>query len=213
MGMARVVIIGASKGIGLETTRQALAAGHTVRTFARSAGDISISDPKLEKVRGNALRSQDVAAAVERMNAVIQALGVGLGDLFRPVHLFSDATRILVAAMQAQGVKRLISVTGFGAGDSRASINCLQLLPFRFFFGRAYDDKDVQERLIKNSALDWTIARPGVLTNGIRTGCYKVLKEPSQWRTGTISRADVADFLVQQIEDRAYVRETPVLVY
>jgi len=146
------------------------------------------------------------------MNAVIQVLGVGLGDLFRPVHLFSDATRVLVAAMQAQGVK-LICVTGFGAGDSRASISCLQLLPFRFFFGRAYDDKDVQERLIKDSALDWTIARPGVLANGSRTGRYKVLKEPSQWRNGTISRADVASFLVQQIEDRAYLRKTPVLVY
>jgi putative NADH-flavin reductase len=129
------------------------------------------------------------------------------------VHLFLDATRILVAAMRAQGVKRLISVTGFGAGDSRASINCLQLLPFRFFLGRAYDDKDVQERLIKDSALDWTIVRPGLLTNGGRTGRYKVLKAPSQWRNGNISREDVADFLVRQIEDRAYVRETPVLLY
>jgi putative NADH-flavin reductase len=211
--MAQVLIIGASKGIGLETTRHALEAGYGVRAFARSAADISISDAKLEKVRGNALRGSDVTAAVTGMSAVIQVLGVGLGDLFLPVHLFSDATRILLAAMQAQGVKRLICVTGFGAGDSRASINCLQLLPFRFFFGRAYDDKDVQERLIKDSALDWTIVRPGVLTNGSRTGRYKVLKEPSQWRNGTISRADVADFLVQQIEDRAYLRKTPVLVY
>jgi putative NADH-flavin reductase len=213
MGMARVLIIGASKGIGLETTRQALAAGHTVRAFARSAADIYISDSKLEKVRGDALRSKDIVAAVKGMNAVIQALGVGLVDLFLPVHLFSNATEILVAAMQAQGVKRLIGVTGFGAGDSRASINCLQLLPFRFFLGRAYDDKDVQERLIKKSALDWTIARPGVLTNGSRTGNYKVLERRSQWRNGIISRADVADFLVRQIEDRAYIRKTPVLVY
>ena len=211
--MAQVLIIGASKGIGLETTRQALEAGHTVRAFARSAADIRISDPKLQKVRGNALRSSDVTAAVTGMDTVIQVLGVGLGDLFRPVHFFSDATRVLVAVMQAQGVKRLICVTGFGAGDGRASINCLQLLPFRFFFGRAYDDKDVQERLIKDSDLDWTIARPGVLTNGSRTGRYKALKEPSQWRNGTISRADVADFLVRQIEDRIHLRETPVLVY
>ena len=211
--MARVLIVGASKGIGLETTREALEAGHTVRAFARSAGDIMISDNELEKRRGNALRSSDVTAGVMDIDAVIQVLGVSLTELFWPVHLFSDATRILIAAMQAQGVKRLISVTGFGAGDSRASINCFQILPFRFFFGRAYDDKDVQERLIKNSALDWTIVRPGVLTNGSRTGRYKILKEPSQWRNGTISRADVADFLVQQIESRIYVRQTPVLVY
>jgi putative NADH-flavin reductase len=211
--MARVLIIGASKGIGLETTRQALEAGHMVRAFARSAGEILISHPKLDKRRGNALRSSEVTAAITGMDAVIQVLGVSLGDLFWPVHLFSDATRILVGAMQAQEVKRLISVTGLGAGDSHASINCLQLLPFRFFFGRAYDDKDVQERLIKGSALDWTIARPGVLTNGSRTGRYKVLKERSQWRNGIIARADVADFLVRQIEDRAFVGKTPVLVY
>jgi uncharacterized protein YbjT (DUF2867 family) len=97
--------------------------------------------------------------------------------------------------------------------DPITRTNCLQLLPFRFFLGRAYDDKDVQERLIKGSALDWTVARPGVLTNGSQTGRYKVLIEPSQWRNGTISRADVAGFLVQQIVDRAQVRKTPVLVY
>src|SRR5690242_4141567 len=118
--MARVLIIGASKGIGLETTRQALEAGHMVRAFARSAGEILISDFKLEKRRGNALRSSEVTAAVTGMDAVIQVLGVSLGEMFWPVHLFSDATRILVGAMQVQGVKRLISVTGFGAGDSRA---------------------------------------------------------------------------------------------
>ena len=128
------------------------------------------------------------------------------------MHLFSDATRVLVDAMTAQGVKRLICVTGFGAGDSRESISRLQRLPFQAVFGRAYDDKSRQERLIRQSALDWTIARPGVLTNGPRTGRFKILAEASQWRNGIISRADVADFLVGQIEDRTYVHKAPVLV-
>jgi len=119
---------------------------------------------------------------------------------------------VLIAAMKVQGVNRLISVTGFGAGDSRASISCLQRLPFEIVFGRAYEDKSLQERLIKESGLDWTIARPGVLTTGPRTGRYRILTEPSQWRNGIISRSDVADFLVGQISDRTYVRQTPVLV-
>ena len=135
--MARVLIIGASKGIGLETTRQALEGGHQVRALARSAAGIGLSDPKLEKVRGDALVSKDIEAALNGIDVVIQALGVALGDLFRPVSLFSDATRILVSAMESQGVKRLICVTGFGAGDSGASISCLQRVPFRLFFGRA----------------------------------------------------------------------------
>jgi len=207
-----VLIIGASKGIGLEAARQALKAGHQVRAFARSAAGIEISDPNLEKVSGDALKAADVQAALAGVDVVIQALGIAGGDLFKPVSLFSAATRVLVAAMAAKGVKRLICVTGFGAGDSRASIGFLQILPFKFFLGRAYDDKSAQERLIKDSGLDWTIARPGILTNGPKTGRYQALAEASQWRNGIISRADVADFLVRQIEDRTYVGQAPVLV-
>ena len=208
----RVLIVSASKGIGLVTTRQALDAGHDVRALARSATAIAVSNPSLEKIRGDALKTEDLEAALVGMDAVIQTLGVGLGDLFRPVHLFSDATRVLIAAMRSQGVKRLICVTGFGAGDSRASISCLQRLPFQIVFGRAYDDKSLQEKLIKESELDWTIARPGVLTSGPRTGHYRILAEASQWRNGIISRADVAEFLVRQIGDQAYIRKIPVLI-
>lgn len=208
----RVLIIGASKGIGLETTRQAIQAGHNVRALARSASAIALSDPELEKLHGDALKVQDVEAALTGVDVVIQTLGVGLGDLFRPVQLFSDATRVLIAAMKDQGVKRLICVTGFGAGDSRESISRLQRLPFKMIFGRAYEDKSLQEQLIKESQLDWTIVRPGVLTNGPRTGRYKILSGSSQWRNGIISRSDVAEFLVRQIADHSYIHKDPVLV-
>ena len=196
----------------METTHQALQAGHDVRALARSANAIAVSNPSLEKMRGDALKTEDVETALVGVDVVIQTLGVGLGDLFRPVHVFSDASRVLIQAMKIQGVKRLICVTGFGAGDSRASINCLQRLPFQFVLGRAYDDKSLQEQLIKESELDWTIARPGVLTSGPRTGHYQILSEASQWRNGIISRADVAEFLVRQIGDQTYIRKAPVLI-
>lgn len=208
----RVLIIGASKGLGLETTRQAIDAGHDVRAMARSASATSLRSVRLEKFNGDALVVADVRAALSGVDVVIMTLGVGLGELARPVHLFSEATRVLVAAMQDQSVKRLICVTGFGAGDSRASISCLQSVPFQIVFGRAYEDKTGQEALIRSSALDWTIVRPGVLTPGGRSGRYKVLREPSQWRNGFISRSDVAEFLVKQVEDRAYIGAAPVLV-
>lgn len=143
---------------------------------------------------------------------VIVALGVGLGDLFKPVHLFSEATRVLIATMKEKSVNRLICITGFGAGDSQARIAPLQRIPFKIVFGRAYDDKSRQEKLIKQSGLDWMIARPGVLLNGPQTGRYKVLREPSEWRNGIIARANVADFLVKQIEDRSFIGAAPVLV-
>ena len=208
----RVLIIGASRGIGLETARQALEAGYGVRTFARSSAAILNSNSSLENFRGDALYVEDVKTALVGVDVVIQTLGVGIGELFRPVHLFSEATEILIGAMKTQKVRRLICLTGFGAGDSRASISCLQRLPFQVVFGRAYDDKSLQEQLIKDSELDWTIARPGVLTSGRRTNHYKVLSEASQFRNGIISRANVADFLVRQIVDQTYIHKAPVLV-
>ena len=208
----RVLIIGASRGIGLETARQALEADYGVRAFARSTAANLNSNSSLENIRGDALNVEDVKTALVGVDVVIQTLGVGIGELFRPVHLFSEATEILIGAMKTQKVKRLICLTGFGAGDSRASISCLQRLPFQVVFGRAYDDKSLQEQLIKDSELDWTIARPGVLTSGRRTNNYKILSEASQFRNGIISRANVADFLVRQIVDQTYIHKAPVLV-
>jgi hypothetical protein len=114
--------------------------------------------------------------------------------------------------MKEAGVSKLVSVTGFGAGDSNASINPLQRLPFMFFLGRAYDDKSAQERLIEGSDLDWLIVRPGVLTSGPLSGEYRVLTRPGDWRNGIVSRADVAHFIVGRIEADRLGREKPVII-
>jgi uncharacterized protein YbjT (DUF2867 family) len=77
---------------------------------------------------------------------------------------------------------------------------------------RVYDDKDVQEWIVRSSGLDWTIARPGLLTNGPIANHYRVLTASKDWRFGMISRANVADFLVRQIEDPALIGATPLLI-
>jgi putative NADH-flavin reductase len=130
--MATILIIGASRGIGLEAVRFALEAGHTVRALARSAGRIGINHPDLRKVSADALNQGALADALVGVDAVIQTLGLRAGPdvILKPVHLFSDATRTLVTAMKEAGVKRLISVTGFGAGDSRNRGGCLYDLPY-----------------------------------------------------------------------------------
>jgi len=213
--MAKVLIIGASRGIGLGTVRAALRAGHRVRALARSAASISIQEADLDKVAGDALDRDTIRNALQDVDVVIQTLGVdfALRFIFEGTTLFSESTRILVDAMKAAGVKRLIAVTGIGAGNSRGHGGLLyDTVVFPLLLKRVYEDKDVQEWIIRSSGLDWTIARPGLLTDRPATDRYRVLTASKDWRFGAISRADVADFLVRQINDRALIGTTPLLI-
>jgi putative NADH-flavin reductase len=213
-GAKRLLVIGASGGIGFECVRDALRRGYHVRAFSRAAKNIAITDTNLETTNGDATRADDVRRAMVGNDVVILALGIPAGPqmVLGPVHLFSDATRVVVDAMRDVGVRRLICVTGYGAGDSRSSMGCLQRIVFEGVLGRAYADKDIQERIIRESDLDWVIVRPGILTNAPRTGRYKVLREASTWRNGLIARSDVADFMIDQVASDGYLRATPVLV-
>jgi len=213
--MAKVLVIGASRGIGLETVRAALRAGHSVRALARSAASIPVQDAGLDKVSGDALDSNTIRNALQGVDVVIQTLGVDFSPraIFERTTLFSQSTRILVDAMKAAGMKRLITVTGLGAGDSRGHGGLIyDAVAFPLLLKRVYDDKDVQEWIVKSSGLDWTIVRPGLLTDRPATGRYRVLSASKDWRFGVISRADVADFLVRQVDDRALIGTTPLLI-
>jgi putative NADH-flavin reductase len=207
--------MGASRGVGLETVKALLSRGFEVRAFARSAAKIALDDPKLEKLDGDALDPTSVERALSGVDAVIQSLGVSFGPetILRGTTLFSKATRVLVDAMRKTGVKRVMVVTGLGAGDSRGHGGLLyDAVMFPLVLKRVYDDKDVAEQIVKRSGLDWTLVRPGILLSGPATGSYQVLTEPPSWHGGSITRADVADFLAKGVTEPACVGKAPVLV-
>ncbi len=76
-----------------------------------------------------------------------------------------------------------------------------------------YEDKDREETIIKASAVDWLIVRPGMLTNGIRTGKYRVLTNMNGVTAGKISRNDVADFILRQLQQLTFFKQTPLVTY
>ncbi len=212
--MTKILVIGASRGIGLETVRCALEAGLEVRAFSRHADKIALQDPKLEKLAGDALEAGDIERALSGVDVVIQVLGAphNLETVVSGTHLFSDATRVLIDSMEGNGPKRLICVTGLGAGDSRMHLKGMYRLMFTLALARMYDDKDVQERMVRNSSLDWTIVRPGLLTDGRATGVYQVLEKSDDWRAASIRRADVGLFLVDEALKGNYRGKTPVII-
>jgi putative NADH-flavin reductase len=211
--MSRIVVMGGSRGIGLETVKALLRDGHEVVAFSRGAEKLKLNDPALLKISGDATNESDVQMAIVGADIVVQALGVpvNLQLITGPIDLFSSATQTLISVMESTGVRRLIAITGFGAGDSEGAVNCFQKIPFNIIFGHAYRDKSIQEKNIKKSGLDWTILRPGILTNGPLKPGYRVRQHRKEWRNGIIPRAAVADYISRILDDPRTHGTDPVL--
>ncbi|MDP2240414.1 MAG: SDR family oxidoreductase [Burkholderiales bacterium] len=205
-----ILIVGATRGIGRQLLEQALASGHTVTALVRDSRRLAVTHQQLRVVKGDILDPESVALATGGQDAVCCTIGVKVPWI--RVTLFSDGTRNLLQAMNKTGVRRLICVTGIGAGDSRGHGGFLyDRIFYPLLLRPIYADKDRQESLIRASDVDWTIVRPGFLTNGPLTGNYRVLTDMTGVTAGRISRADVARFMLQELETKRYLRQAPLL--
>ncbi len=205
----RILIIGSTGGTGRRLVEQALERGYDVTAMARDPAKIGIEHPSLSVVRGDVLDYYSVAAAVKGQDAVLSALGHK--RFFFPTRILSHGTQNVLNAMQDKGVKRFVCETSLGIGDTVGRMGLLYtlfvipfILPFYFY------DKTRQERLIAKSNLDWIIVRPGVLTNSAKRGVKHYGSNVGNFITGArISRADVADFMLDQLESGDYVGKSP----
>ena len=207
-----ILIMGATSGIGRCAMDEAVGRGLSVRAFARSADTLDATD-LVEPFKGDATSADDVLRALDGVRAVVYALGITerLAMLWEEETLFSETTRVLLDAMAQSDVSRLVVVTGFGAGRSKVARSWVERTGHRAILGQPYADKDRQEALIEASATDWTIARPVILTKGARTDDYCVLRDPKTWRNGLISRASVAHYLIDAVEQGLDIRADVVL--
>lgn len=208
----RLLVVGGTGGTGKEIVRQAVAAGHTVTALVRNIEAATEALPGARLVKGNVLDAACMDDACDGQEAVISSLGSGL-SLFSRMTMLSEGTRTLVGAMTSRGVRRLVCITGVGAGDSRGHGGFVyDWLVQPTLLRQVYADKDRQEAVVRASGLDWIIPRPARLVDGPRTGKYRVLTDVSGVHGGKIARADVADFVVKQVADTRYLGQTPLLV-
>jgi uncharacterized protein YbjT (DUF2867 family) len=202
-----LLIVGATGGTGRQLVSQALERGHRVTALVRRPPRAE-GRPGLTTIVGNVLDPASLDRAVRGQEAVVSALGHKrwLG----PSRILSEGTRNLVAAMGRHGVRRLVCETALGISDAWWQLGLYYtlfvrpvILPFYF------RDKVRQEAVIRASDLEWTIVRPGVLTNGPKRGRYRHGPRVGHWLwTVRISRADVAAFMLDELTDRRHVRAT-----
>ena len=210
-----LLIFGATGGTGRVLITQALEQGHRVTAFARNPAAITTKHKNLVVVQGDILDYASVERAVKGQDAVLSALGT---KALRRNTAISDGTRNIITAMEKYEVKRFVFESSLSIGDSKPQQRQLGLLYniiiMPLLFRNIFQDKEIQERYIMQSTLEWVIVRPAVLTNGSRTGVYR--SEFSSTDTSIkakISRADVADFMLKQLTDDTYVHKTPSLSY
>lgn len=204
----KLIIFGATGTVGRLVVEKALAEGHRVTAFARRPAALKSDHPNLTRLAGDVLDPDAVDRAVQGHDAAIVVLGAGRRGTVR-----ATGTRHIVEAMQRHGIRRLVCQSTLGAGDSRAALNFFwKHLMFGLLLRDAYADHQAQEAAVRRSDLDWIIVRPAAFTDGPATGTYKHGFPPTEPGLKLkIPRADVADFLLRQLDDDTYLRQTPGL--
>jgi putative NADH-flavin reductase len=201
----RVLVLGATGSVGRSVVGEALRRRHDVTALVRSPQKLGELAARVSIVRGDALESNTVSQAVAGQAAVIYVLGAGN---IRHTTLFSDSTRILLAAMERQSVRRLIAVTGVGAGETKGHGGFVyDRILYPLFTKGIYADKDKQEALIQESQTEWTIVRPAPFKKRTPPGRLQAATNVGTITLRRISRPEVATFLVDELEQNRYVRQ------
>ena len=197
MPSLRLLVVGASQGTGALTVSTALARGQQVTAFARSPQKLPIEHPALTKQAGSFHDAAAVDAAVVGHDAVIiTAAPSSLAGFKENPNYVSAGTARVIEAMKRHGVRRLVVLSSLGTGESRVLSNWfIRTVLIDRLLKAPSQDHERQEALTRATDLDWVIARPGRLSNGPAQGRY-VMRAEIVPVPGSISRADVADFLV-----------------
>lgn len=204
----KIAIFGATGKTGMRVVKQGLEQGLEVKAFVRDPGKMTITDPKLTVVTGDILDPQTVDGGVSGADAVVLALGSN-----QPV--LAQGTKNIIEAMKKHGVKRLIVESSYpmsGSSEGMEFLKGLGMTDEQIEVAKpAIDDKIGQEKEVRESGLDWIIVRPLVLTDGEKTDQYRVGEKLDVKPGNTISRADVADFILKQLISDDWLNKTVVI--
>ncbi|UZN03320.1 NAD(P)-dependent oxidoreductase [Cellulomonas sp. S1-8] len=200
----RIVVLGASGATGGRVVGAALDRGHRVVAVVRRHGALPAREGMTKAVWTDVADTRSLVPALRGADAVVSALG---GAPKGPTTVCTDALRTVVPAMRAADVRRLVVVSAHGVAESRD-----RSLYVRAVWAGVADrmrDKEAMEQLVTASGLDWTLVRPPALADGPATRGYRTGERLPIRLWSRIARADLADFLVREVETPAFLRGLP----
>jgi putative NADH-flavin reductase len=202
----KLLVLGATGGTGVHVVTQALEQGYEVTALAHRPERASSLPRQARIVVGSVTDDDGIPAdAVRGQDVVISALGRGLS--LRSDGLMARAVPRIVEAMERHGVVRLIFTSAYGVGDTWRDVPPLSRIFAWLALRDIYADKAAGEASLVCSGLDWTLVYPVTLTNGPRTGRWRAGERLALRGVPRITRADLAAFLLAQVEDRSYCRK------
>ncbi len=200
----KLIIFGATGTVGKHLVDQGLDLGHSVTAFTRNPQKITRHHSQLSIMQGDVLDFDIVKNTVEGHDAVLCTLGAG-----RKGELRAKGTATIIKAMTELGIDRLICQTTLGCGESWNNLNFFwRRIMFGWFLKQAFIDHENQEEEVSNSNLDWTLVRPSAFTDGELTKQFEMGFSPEEQSLKLkIARADVACFMLAQIDSPKYIRK------
>ena len=206
----QLLILGATGPTGQQLVRQALERSHRVTVLVRNPAKLNLTHENLIVITGDTLDEATLIKVLKEKEAVLSALG--RGKSLKPCNLMTKAVTNLISSMKSTNVNRVVLLSAFGVGETFAQANFIQRFIFRTFLKSIYGDKTIADSMLRHSPFDWTLAYPVMLTNGPSSGNYKVGETLPMKGMPKISRADVADFMLQQLTDATYLKKIAVLM-
>jgi putative NADH-flavin reductase len=208
----KIIVFGATGGTGKLIVMQALAKGHTVSAFARNPDGLP-QDPHLRVIQGDIFDFGAVVDAIRGHRAVLSALGPRTR---KKTDVLANAMPHILEGMRQEYVNRLIVLGAAGVdpnyGKYQNALTTLGLwIAKKTALKYPFIDQAEQERLLTASDLDYTIVRAPRLLDGPFTGSYRVLPDALPPGALSVNRADVADFMLQQLTDPRFHRQGPYI--
>lgn len=203
----KIAIFGATSETGKQLVEQALGAGHEVTAFARDASKLAMQHRNLTVVPGDALNPGQVESAVRGSEAVLSVLG----PKGKPMVMAAESTRNIVNAMEKYGVKRLVvvSVAGIAVPQDKRGFDLVGGL-IKLLLKSVFADRENQLKVLEDSPVEWVAVRVPRLTNDPAKGATTAFfgaASPSQ----SVTRADLADFMLKQLIEDQWLRQSPIL--